>query len=193
MPARRIGVTIVALLAATPALAHSGPGHTDGFGHGFLHPLLGVDHLLAMMAVGLWAALSAPRLFYAAPAGFMIGMLAGGAAGSAGLAPLGLEAAIASSVLILGLLSVLEVRAHAALAFTGAALLGGFHGIAHGSEMPIDFTSVLYGAGFLSATALLHATGIGMGLLSRRLVPNLAGRTIGGFVAFAGAAMLIPG
>jgi urease accessory protein len=88
---------------------------------------------------------------------------------------------------------VLEVRAHAALAFTGAARLGGFHGIAHGSEMPIDFTSVLYGAGFLSATALLHATGIGMGLLSRRLVPNLAGRTIGGFVAFAGAAMLIPG
>jgi urease accessory protein len=189
----RFVLATAAILATTPAHAHTAIGHTDSFGYGFMHPLLGLDHLLAMLAVGIWAALVEPRLFWVAPVGFMGGMLFGGLAGLGGVNPSGLETTIGASVLIFGLLAALEVRAPTAVAFAGAALFGGFHGIAHGSEMPVDAAGILYAVGFLCATALLHANGIGAGLLCRRLVPNLAGRAVGALMAFAGGVMLVQG
>jgi urease accessory protein len=191
MSATRFVLATAATLATTPALAHTPVGHTDSFGYNFLHPLLGLDHLLAMVAVGLWAALVEPRLFWVAPSGFMGGMLLGALAGMSVVNPSGLELTIGASVLVFGLLVALEVRAPAAVAFAGAALFGGFHGIGHGSEMPVEVAGAIYAAGFLSANALLHATGIGVGLLSRRLAPSVAGRTMGVLTAVAGAAMLL--
>jgi urease accessory protein len=193
MSTSRFVLATAAILITTPAFAHTGVGHTESFGHGFIHPLLGLDHLLAMVAVGLWAALVEPRLFWVAPAGFIGGMLLGGLAGMGGANPSGLELMVSVSVLIFGFLSALEVRAPAVVAFSGTVLFGGFHGMAHGAEMPVAVAGALYAAGFLSATALLHATGICMGLLSKRLTANLAGRTLGALMVLAGGTMLAQG
>jgi urease accessory protein len=175
MSSTRFVIAMAAILAATPALAHTAIGHTDSFGYGFMHPLLGLDHRLAMLAVGIWAALVEPRLFWLAPAGFVGGMLFGGLAGLGGVNPSGLEMTIGAPVLIFGLLAALEVRAPAAVAFAGAALFGGFHGIAHGSEMPVGAAGVLYAAGFLCATTLLTRLESVLGYLPGALPRRLPG------------------
>lgn len=155
------------LTLAGPALAH--PGHLAGGGFidGLLHPLSGIDHLMAMTAVGVWAARQGGRALWALPAAFVV-MLAGGAAlGIAGVALPAVEALIAASVVVLGLLAVTNVRVPVA---AGVALVGAFavfHGHAHGAEMPEAAHPLLYGAGFLLATALPHAAGIALTRLAR--------------------------
>lgn len=157
------------LLIATPALAHTGHG-TDGFAEGIVHPLGGLDHLLAMVAVGLWAVQMGGRALWLLPLSFIASMVAGGALGSAGIELPALEGGIAASVVLLGL----AIAGAARLPLPGAALAVGlfalWHGTAHGAEMPADADALRYALGFVMATALLHAAGIAVadGVRQRR-------------------------
>lgn len=189
----------LALTAATllfPALAQAHPGHeghelTWDFSAGAAHPLSGLDHLLAMVAVGLWAAQLGGRARWLVPAAFVGVMALGGALGQSGVVVVpGVEQGIAASVLVLGLLIAAAVRLPVA---AGMALVGGFavfHGFGHGAEMPATAGGLGYGAGFVAATAALHAAGLGLGLLAGKFSPG-ATRIAGWGVAAAGVVILV--
>jgi len=192
--ARRF-LALAAVLAIAPwASAH--PGHegehggvTWDFASGFAHPLSGWDHLLAMIAVGLWAAQLGGRARWLMPSAFIATMVAGAALGRAGFHLPGAELAIAASVLVLGLLLARAVRLPVA---AGMALVGGFaifHGWAHGAEMPATARGLGYGAGFVLATTLLHAVGVGLGLLTARRSEKFA-RYAGWAITAAGVALI---
>jgi urease accessory protein len=190
----RLALPLAALLlAATPAHAHTGIGDAFAFGHGFAHPIGGTDHVLAMVAVGLFAARLGGRAVWAAPLSFLAMMAVGGALGMAGIGLPLVETAIALSVVVLGL--AIAVRLHlptiAAMALVGAFAL--FHGHAHGAEMPGTASVLAYGVGFLLATAFLHAAGIGLGLAigkTGEAFGNRAVQAAGSAVAVAGLAIL---
>jgi len=154
--------SVALLLQAGLAQAHTTGAEGAGLQHGFLHPLTGLDHLLAMVAVGLWAAQRGGRALWLLPLSFMGMMLAGGAIAFAGL-PMGIaEIGIAVSLIVLGLAVAAEYRTGS---LVGAVLVGGFaifHGHAHGAELPEAANPVLYTVGFLAATGLLHGVGIGL-------------------------------
>jgi urease accessory protein len=184
------------VVAASPAGAHVG-GPTAGFADGALHPLLGPDHLLAMIAVGIVAAVtvtpraSAHRVglaVWGAPAAFLAGMLVGGTVGLVGVSFALLELTIVVSVIALGVAVAGAVRR--AGAWVPLLVIAGLaHGNAHGSEAPAAATPVLYVGGFLLATATLHAAGVGAGLLLR---PRPWLRTgVGAGFAAAGAVLLV--
>jgi urease accessory protein len=160
--ALRIGA---ALFALAPAVAAAHPGH-DGTDlvHGFLHPLGGVDHIIAMVAVGLLAARLGGRALWLVPASFVIAMAAAGVAGMAGIALPYAETGIAISVVVLGVVAVFGLAMPIAAAMGLVAFFAVFHGYAHGVEMPETASGLAYGAGFVAATALLHGIGIGLGL-----------------------------
>ncbi len=181
---------LAALLAAEPALAHTGHG-TSGFAAGLSHPVFGLDHLLAMVAVGLWAALSAPGRFWIAPAGFLAGMLGGGLAGFAGFEPPAMEAMITGSVVLFGALALAAARMPAPAAFALAALFGAAHGAAHGAELPEGLNAVGYAAGFMIATAALHAAGVAVALAARRAELGRVAQAGGGAVALGGALLML--
>ena len=165
---------LLAFALAGPALAHTGHAEGGGFAHGFLHPLAGIDHLLAMVAVGVWAARQGGRAVLALPAAFVV-MLAGGAAlGMAGVTLPGVEAAIAASVAVLGLLALVNRRVPVAAAMALVGAFAVFHGHAHGAEMPEGAESLRYGLGFVAATALLHTAGIATALAGRWTLRGLA-------------------
>ena len=185
-----LGAGVMLLILATPAFAHPGHG-LHSFSAGLAHPISGADHLLAMVAVGLWAALAAPRLFWVAPGGFMSGMLLGGLAGMAGLVLPSVELIIACSVILFGVLALFNIKAPIAIAFGVAAFFGAAHGIAHGAELPAGGGTLQYAAGFLLATAALHTIGVGLGLLSQRFNVVRLGQAAGGAVAAAGVALLV--
>ncbi|MCR0984555.1 HupE/UreJ family protein [Roseomonas populi] len=163
---RRLLPVALALLPL-PALAHTGLGHVAGFTAGFAHPLGGADHLMAMVAVGLWAGLIGGRATWALPLAFLAAMTAGGALGMAGIGLPMVEAGIAGSVIVLGALVALAVRPPLAVALGLAALFGLFHGHAHGAEMAPGAGAAGYAAGFLLATAALHALGLAVGAAGR--------------------------
>lgn len=179
---------VIALVALTPVLAHAHylPGDHGGFASGFSHPLLGLDHLLAMVAVGLWAAQLGGRAMWLVPAAFVSVMTLGGALGMLGVKLPMVEAGILASVLILGLLIAASARVpvFGAMALVGVFAL--FHGHAHGAEMPATASGIVYGAGFALATAALHACGIGLGLLARKHASAPALRFAGAAIALAG-------
>jgi urease accessory protein len=175
-------------IGAIPAAsAHPGLETAAGFTCGLLHPFTGLDHMLAMLAVGLLAVqLRAPRLL---PGAFLLAMCLGAAAGAWAGPLTGLEQGIAASVFVLGLLAALRVRMPA---WAGAAWVGAFallHGAAHGAEMPASAGALPYGLGFVAATSLLLAAGVAAGNLSSRL-PGRASRAPGWIVAAAGLALL---
>ena len=181
------------LLAPGAALAHTGTGAEHGFVHGLLHPLGGADHVLAMVAVGLLAAHLGGRALWLVPAAFVAAMAAGGWLGFSG-APLPyFEAGIALSVVVLGALVALRIELPLALAMTVAALFAVFHGYAHGAELPGGASTLAYGAGFVIATAILHATGIALGIGTRLLGAGTGARLTqagGGAMAIAGLLLL---
>jgi urease accessory protein len=175
------------MLAATgPALAHTGAAaHTHDLATGFGHPLTGLDHLAAMVAVGVWSSTIGSRAVVAVPLAF-VALLAGGAVlGGVGVALPAVEQVITASVIVLGLLVAFKVRPPVMAAALVVGLFGIFHGYAHGSEMPAFANPVAYGAGFLSATALLHLAGIGIGMglsrAGREWMPRFAGGAIAAF------------
>ena len=164
----RIGLCCALLMLCDSAAAHSGTGLAGGFVPGFEHPLTGLDHLLAMVSVGLWGAFLGPPLVQVLPVVFP-GMMVGGAI----LAMLGVplppvEIGIALSVLVLGVCIAMRFESPVWLASVIVAFFGIFHGYAHGKELPSAADPIGYSAGFVLATGLLHVTGIGLGFFSDR-------------------------
>jgi urease accessory protein len=150
------------LLVATPAQAHLGFGHATGFVSGLAHPLLGVDHLLAMLTVGLWAGFTGGRAVWLWPAAF-VGMMAVAALmGMGGLALPLVEPGILASVVVLGGLLGLAFRMPLGAGALLVAFFAFFHGHAHGTEAPAATSGLLYVAGFALATAALHVMGIAL-------------------------------
>jgi urease accessory protein len=157
--------TFALFLAPTAALAHVGIGNTSGFTHGFIHPLSGLDHQLAMILVGVFAYQLGGRALWLVPLTFVAAMALGGFLGVAGIPVPFVEIGIALSVIVLGAVVAFGVKAPVALAMGAVGLVAIFHGHAHGSEMPLDAPGFEYGVGFMLATAVLHAVGIGIGIL----------------------------
>lgn len=170
-------IALSLLLASGTAAAHTGHA-TSGLAAGLAHPFAGMDHLLAMLAVGLWAAQTGDRRIWLLPAAFMA-MLALGA-GVAQLAPALqlVEPGIAASVLVLGLLIAGRSRFALPASIALTASFGLLHGYAHGVEMPGAAEPAAYALGFLAATAALHLLGIALGLASRERYARIAGAGI---------------
>lgn len=147
-------------LHPTVADAHTGIGPAAGLIHGLAHPLGGPDHLLVMVAVGLWAAQRGGRALWALPGTFVSAMVVGGALGMIGLPLPGVEGAIAASVLVFGAVVAMAASPPLSLAVAVVAVAATFHGYAHAAEMPAAATGVGYAFGFAFATALLHASGV---------------------------------
>ncbi len=184
---------IAATLAPGVALAHTGVGDAGGFVHGFAHPIGGLDHVLAMVLVGLFAWQLGGRALWLVPAAFVAVMALGGGLGVAGIDVPFVETGIALSVVVLGAAVALGVRAPVAMAMALAGIFAVFHGHAHGAEMPETVAGMTYGLGFLLGTALLHAAGIaigcGVGSLGDRY-GRVVTRAVGGVAAVAGVAIL---
>lgn len=186
---RRLALASLAALVALPAHAHTGHGDIAGFVSGFLHPLFGPDHLLAMVAVGLWAGLIGGRAVWAWPAAFVSVMVMGGALGITGIGLPAVEPMIIGSVIVIGLLTAFAARPAVAI---GAVICGVFalaHGHAHGEEMPLAANAIGYALGFAVATALLHGTGIAAACAARARPAAI--RAAGGAVAALGVALLV--
>jgi urease accessory protein len=152
------------VLSAGVAQAHTGVGDTSGFAHGFMHPIGGLDHILAMVMVGVFAAQLGGRAVWLVPASFVAVMALGGAFGLAGIPVPFVELGIGVSVVVLGAVVAFKLHAAVPLAMSLVGFFAIFHGYAHGAEMPENAGGLAYGAGFMLATALLHITGIGLGL-----------------------------
>lgn len=183
---KKTAVVAAAVVAASPAFAHTGAGHADGFMAGLAHPVLGADHLLAMLSVGVWSGLAGRRHALAAPLAFVVFMLAGAALSLSGIALPAVEGMVAASVLALGLMVVaggrLPIMAGAAM----AGLFALFHGHAHAGEATGHIG--LYIAGFSLSTLVIHVAGMGLGKgLARSLAARLA---VGGAVSVAGGLLL---
>ena len=191
---RLILISTLATSAPIAALAHTGvdAGMHHGFVTGFMHPLTGLDHLAAMLAVGLWSALVArrawPDLLWA-PAGFAAMLLVGALAGLQGLEVPGVEPMIAASLLVMGLLVATRLQVPGPVAALLVGAFAAFHGLAHGYELAGEPGAALTLAGMLSATVLLHGAGIGLGWALRH-APRWTPQVTGGAVALLGLAML---
>jgi len=180
---------VVPSLLATPVLAHTG-GVSGGFVGGFAHPLFGLDHVLAMLAVGLWGAfLGAPGIFIL-PIVFPLVMAFGGVLGILNVPLLGTEAAVAISAVVLGLMVALAARLPIWMASVVVGAFAIFHGYAHGAELPAGADAVAYCVGFVIATGLLHLSGIALGLTVRWPVGNIGVRGAGAAITCAGIVFL---
>lgn len=183
------------LLLPVNLWAHAGHeatmGGSSGFSSGLLHPWGGLDHLLAMLAVGLWAAQLRGRAIWLVPLSFLVAMAVGGWLGQAGWGVPFVEQGIAASVFLLGLAIAFAVRLPWGVPAVLVAAFALFHGSAHGAEIPAGAMWLGYAGGFLISTALLHALGLGLGLVLGRLAPAVVLRGLGGAVACVGLTLLI--
>ena len=190
----RIAAPAGVLFALTgTALAHGGHGDAGGFAHGFMHPFGGLDHVLVMAAVGLYAARLGGRALWLMPATFVCVMTLGALLGASGMAVVFFEIGIAISVVALGVAIALHVTLPGLTTIALVGLFAIFHGYAHGIEMPPSASVYQYASGFTLATALLHGAGIALGLLAGKL-SEVGGRRAfqvgGGGMALAGLAIV---
>ncbi|MFQ5354082.1 MAG: HupE/UreJ family protein [Thermodesulfobacteriota bacterium] len=168
------------------AYAHTGLGHGSGFLSGFIHPVGGFDHLLAMVAVGIWASQNRGKAIWALPAAFVGVMLLGAILGMIGLSLPFIEGGVISSVLILGVLIAAATRMPLATGLIITGIFAMFHGHAHGTEMPLSASGAAYGAGFAAATLLLHLGGIITAVLAEKTAGTRLIRYSGAVIAVAG-------
>lgn len=182
--------TLILLAAALPALAHSGEGITGGFVSGLLHPIFGWDHVVAMVAVGLWGGILGKPAIWILPIVFPLVMALGAALGVAGIPVPFIEAGIALSGVVLGLLIVFLVKLPLAAAAVIVGIFAIFHGHAHGTELPDAANPVAYAVGFVIATGFLHLIGIVFGMLMASDAGKMAVRAGGAVIALVGAAFL---
>jgi urease accessory protein len=178
------------LLLPAVAGAHTEGGAAGGFLSGFAHPLTGLDHLVAMVAVGLWGAFLGARAVWTLPVVFPVVMALGGAAGVMGMPLPGVETAIAISAVLLGSLVAFATKPPLWIAAVVVGFFATFHGHAHGTELPGSANALAYGIGFVVATGLLHLAGIGIGLLTRWPWGRVAVRACGGVIAAIGLGFL---
>jgi urease accessory protein len=179
------GMAVIAL-SAGPAAAHTGTGLAGGFVSGFLHPLSGADHMLAMVAVGLWGAFLGRPLVYVLPVIFPAMMVAGAILGMFGAPLPPVEIGIACSVLVLGSCITMSIKAPIWAASLVVATFAMFHGYAHGRELPSAADPVGYSAGFVFATGALHVAGICLGPLTRWPRGMSVVRAAGAMIAITG-------
>jgi urease accessory protein len=188
--AKRVLVAVSVAVLSSPAFAHVEQGQAAGFLAGLAHPVSGLDHMLAMVAVGLWGAqLGAPAIWLL-PITFPIVMAMGGLLGLLGVPLPGVEFGIAASAILLGAAVMTERRLPL---YAAAALVGFFavfHGHAHGTELPPGQSGLLYSLGFVVATGCLHAVGIAIGAIHRWPTGRVALRIAGGGVGLAGLVFL---
>jgi urease accessory protein len=183
---RRALLLLALGIFAVPASAHSGEGFAGGFAAGFMHPLSGLDHLLAMAAVGIWGAFLGRPLVWMLPVAFPLVMVVGGVLGIAGVPLPHVEMGIAASVIVLGLAIATAWRAPVWLAVTIVAVFAIFHGHAHGTELPTAAAPEAYAAGFVISTGFIHLTGIAIGLLGKVPHGSRILRTTGAAITVTG-------
>ena len=190
MKTRMLIATAALGASAAPAFAHLDPAEHGSLAAGLSHPFFGADHVLAMVAVGLWAAQIGGRALWAVPAAFVAMMAVGFGLALAAVPLPFVEPAILASVVALGLIVAMAVRFDVAPAAAIVGMLALFHGHAHGGELgPAGAWS--FAAGFIIATALLHAAGVGLGIALARLSSNgTLARRLGGVTALAGVALI---
>ena len=182
------GAVTLLMLVAPGGLAHAHvqTGEASGFLTGVGHPVSGLDHVVAMIAVGLWGAqLDAPALWLL-PVTFPMMMALGGLVGLLGVALPGLEVGIAASAVVLGLVVMFALRPPLAVAVALVAVFAIFHGHAHGTELPPGQSALLYSMGFVVATGCLHGVGIAIGVIHRWRWGQTLLRAVGAVVAVAG-------
>jgi urease accessory protein len=186
----RLMAAVALVLAADPALAHEQAGQAQGFLTGFRHPLSGLDHILAMIAVGLWGAQLGPPAVWLLPVTFPMVMALGGFLGLTGVPLPGVELGVALSAVLLGSMVAREAKPPLAVAAALVGFFAVFHGHAHGTELPAGQSGLAYSIGFVVATGLLHGAGIAIGVIHRWSAGRIALRVAGGAVALAGVAFL---
>jgi urease accessory protein len=185
-PWTKFSVSGVLMCIAAASYAHTGEGAANGFVAGVLHPLTGFDHLLAMVAVGIWGATLGVPLVWALPVAFPLLMVVGGILGINGVPLPFIESGIAASVVVLGLAIAMAWRAPVPIALAIVAAFGVFHGYAHGAELPSAASPAAYVAGFVLCTGALHLAGIAIGTLKRLSKGPQLLRASGGLIALAG-------
>jgi urease accessory protein len=184
-------VSLTTVLANATLFAHEREGQALGFATGLQHPISGLDHVLAMIAVGLWGAqLGAPAIWLL-PVAFPMVMAFGGFLGLIGVPLPGIEIGIAMSAILLGLAVMAEARPPLAAAALVIAVFAVFHGHAHGTELPPGQDGLSYSIGFVIATGCLHAAGIAIGVVHRWPAGRLALRLSGAAIALAGVTFLV--
>ncbi len=187
----RIAALVSALaFVASPSFAHTGAALQGGFASGFMHPLTGADHLLAMVSVGIWGAFLGRPLIVALPVIFPTVMAVGGVMGMLGVPMPPIEIGVGLSVLVLGLAIAAAFRAPVWAASILVAVFAIFHGYAHGQELPVAADPVGYSMGFVLSTGLLHVVGIGIGMTRDYPRGEIVTRGVGGLIALAGAYFL---
>lgn len=184
-------ILVLSLMFPGLAFAHTGVGQTTGFLHGFGHPMGGTDHMLAMVAVGLWAAQIGGRALWGVPCAFVGVMVLGGVLGIAGFPVPFVEEGILVSILVLGILTAGAFKLPLFYSSLIVGLFAIFHGHAHGVEMPESFGAASYAIGFALATAMLHLLGIGLGMLLQKTNLQTVSRFVGGAIALSGIYLAI--
>jgi urease accessory protein len=177
--------TAILLLSSTHVYAHTG-GTGGGFVSGFSHPIGGLDHVIAMVAVGLWGAQLGKPSLWLLPIAFPLLMACGAALGLIGYPLPFVEIGIAISAMVLGLMVLIEARPPVTVSILIVAFFAIFHGHAHGTELPEGQSGLLYSIGFVVATGLLHAIGVGIGAIHHWKAGRLILRTAGGMVLIGG-------
>lgn len=185
-----IGTLGLAIVLASPAMAHTGIGVIGGFQSGFLHPILGLDHVVAMVAVGLWGGILRAPAIWLLPVVFPLVMAVGGIMGITGVPLFYVETGIALSGVVLGLVVLFALRPPLWIACILVGIFAIFHGYAHGQELPEAANPLAYGIGFMLATGSLHLIGIVVGLLWTLPRAKFVVQGAGAAIAMVGAAFL---
>lgn len=186
----RYAVVLLLALSSGIAGAHEGSGLAGGFGSGFMHPILGWDHVVAMVAVGLWGAFLGVPAIWILPVVFPLVMAFGGALGVIGVPIPAVETGIAVSAIVLGLMVAAAARPNVWVAAVIVGVFAIFHGHAHGTELPGAVNPIAYSLGFVIATGLLHLCGIAFGALAQWPAGKMLVRAGGGIIALAGLGFL---
>jgi len=187
---RLIALLSVLLLLSSAADAHVTGGLAGGFSSGLLHPVLGLDHVVAMVGVGLWGAFLGSPAIWMLPVIFPLVMTFGGALGIIGVPLPAIETGIALSAVVLGLMVAFSVRPPIWIAGLVVGLFAIFHGYAHGAELPSAANPLAFSLGFVISTGLLHLAGIALGLLTRWPAGLRVVRAGGGVITFVGLGFL---
>jgi len=187
---RNLLIIAFPLFISNTALAHSGEGLAGGLMSGFMHPVAGLDHVTAMVAVGILGAFLGRPAIWILPVVFPLVMTFGGVLGLLGIPIPYIEAGIAVSSIVLGLMILFALKPPLWIAAIIVAAFAIFHGHAHGTELPKAANALAYSVGFVVSTGLLHLVGIGIGELIRWSMGQIVARAIGGMIALAGVGFL---